>query len=204
MKIKLFIVACLFASAAYSQVEIRPFIGMNFSNVTDSPDGTSTQAKVGGQIGASALIGNRFHLNPGISWFSRTTEYSSTGDANIDQSVQGVLIPLLVGYRFVDPTTEPFLNVRVYAGPSMMFLTTTEYDNGELDDRVDWNSTMWGGQLGVGVDLSIFFVDLTYEVGLTNTHDGISEDPDGLFDGFTEIKQNTFIVNAGVRLSFSR
>jgi len=187
----------------YSQVEIRPFLGFNFSNVTDSPDGTSTQAKIGSQIGSHVMIGNRFHLNPGIAWFSRSTEYSSSNDVNVDQTVQGVIIPLLIGYRFVDPTSEPFVNFRLFAGPSMMFLTKTEYSNGELNESVDWNNNQWGAQLGAGLDISIFFIDFTYEFGLTNTHDGISES-EGLFDNFSEIKQNTFIVNAGVRLSFSR
>jgi hypothetical protein len=192
-----------FFFVAHSQVEIRPFLGMNFSNVSDSPDGTSTQAKIGSQIGASLMIGNRFHLNPGIAYFSRSTEYSSSGNVNVDQTVEGVTIPLLVGYRFVDPTTEPFLNFRIQAGPSLMFLTKTEYSDGEINDAVDWNDSQWGAQVGAGLDVSIFFLDVTYEFGLTNTNDGLKE-KDGIFDNFTEFKQNTFIVSAGVRLSFSR
>jgi hypothetical protein len=187
----------------FSQVEIRPMVGFNFSNVTKSPDGTSTQAKLGAQFGSHVMIGNRFHLNPGIAWFSRATEYSSSSDVDVDQTVQGVIIPLLVGYRFIDPTTEPFLNFRLFAGPSMMFFTKTEYNDGVLDEAVDWKQNQWGAQIGLGLDIAIFFVDAVYEFGLTNTHDGISE-IEGVFDNFSEIKQNTFIVNAGVRLSFSR
>jgi len=189
--------------ACQAQVEIRPYLGANFSNVSKTPDGTSTKAKLGGQIGASMMIGNRFHLNPGIAYFSRSTEFSSSGDLNTDQTVEGVIIPILVGYRFVDPTTEPFLNFRLFAGPSLMFLTTRKYDNGEFNDVVDWNDSQWGAQVGAGLDVSIFFVDFTYEFGLTNTNDGIKEDQ-GFVGSFGDIKQNTFMVNAGVRLSFSR
>ena len=84
-----------------------------------------------------------------------------------------------------------------------MFLTKTEYDNGQLDEEVDWNDSQWGAQLGIGFDISIFFIDATYEFGLTNTHDGIKGN-DSVFENFTEVKQNTFLINAGVRLSFSR
>ena len=176
---------------------------MNFSNVSDSPNGTDTQAKIGGQIGANVMIGNRFHLNPGIAYFTRSTEFSSSGDVNLDQTVEGVTIPILIGYRFVDPTTEPFLNFRLSAGPSLMFLTTTKYDNGEATEAVNWNDSQWGAQIGAGLDISIFFIDAGYEFGLTNTHDGLKEDS-GFFEDFGKIKQNTFIINAGVRLSFSR
>lgn len=190
--------------ACQAQVEIRPYLGANFSNVSETSEGTSTNAKLGGQIGASVMIGNRFHLNPGIAYFSRSTEFSTTDNFQTDQTVEGVIIPILVGYRFVDPTTEPFLNFRLFAGPSLMFLTTTEYDNGEFNDVVDWNDSQWGAQVGAGFDVSIFFLDVTYEFGLTNTNDGIDGEDGGLISNFGEVKQNTFMVNAGVRLSFSR
>ncbi|HKK39534.1 MAG TPA: porin family protein, partial [Cryomorphaceae bacterium] len=144
-----------------AQLEIRPFIGANLSNVSEAPDGTSTKAKLGGQIGASLMIGNRFHVNPGIAYFRRSTEFSTTENINTDQTMEGVIIPLLVGYRFIDATEEPFFNFRVYAGPSLMFLTTTEYDDDILNEEVDWNSSSWGAQVGAGIDLSIFFLDVT-------------------------------------------
>ncbi len=189
--------------ACQAQVEIRPYLGANFSNVSKTPDGTSTKAKLGGQVGASLMIGNRFHLNPGIAYFSRSTEYSTTDNFQTDQTVEGVVIPILVGYRFVDPTTEPLLNFRLQAGPSLMFLTTTKYDNGDINDAVNWNDSQWGAQIGAGLDVSIFFLDVIYEFGLTNTNDGLKENS-GVFENFTDFKQNTFIINAGVRLSFSR
>jgi hypothetical protein len=198
MRHLLIIALILSSSTLFAQVEIRPFLGMNFSDVSKTPDQTSSQAKIGYQVGASVMIGNRFHLNPGISYFSRSTEFSQTGDVNFDQTLEGVLIPILVGYRFVDPTTEPFFNFRLYGGPSMVFLTTTKFTDEGPKEGVDWNDTQWGAQLGAGVDVSIFFVDLTYEFGLTDNLDG-SNAP-----GFTDIRQNTFIINAGVRLSFSR
>ncbi len=186
-------------SIATAQFEIRPFIGANFSNITESPDGLDTKAKVGGQLGASLLIGNKFHLMPGIAMFSRSTEYSDVNDITIDQKASGIIIPILVGYRFIDPSNEPFLNVRLWTGPSLMFLTKTEFDDELVDESVDWNSSQWGYQLGAGVDISIFFVDLGYEIGLSNT--GESKDP---ISSLTDIKSNTFYLNLGVRLVFAK
>jgi len=204
MKTLLFLAFFAAIITCQAQVEIRPYLGANFSNVSKSPDGTTTEGKLGGQIGASLMIGNRFHLNPGIAYFRRSTEFISANDLSTDQTVDGVIIPILVGYRFVDPTTEPFLNFRVFAGPSLMFLTTTEYDDDILNESVNWNDNQWGAQVGAGIDVSIFFLDVTYEFGLTNTNDGINGEDGGLITNFGEIKQNTFMVNAGVRLSFSR
>ena len=80
-----------------------------------------------------------------------------------------------------------------------MFLSKTEYDDGEFNENIDWNDSQWGAQVGAGVDVSIFFVDVGYEFGLTNSHDGLQGE-DSIFDNFDEVKQNTFYVNAGLRL----
>lgn len=186
---------------ASAQLEIRPFLGMNFSDVTESPDGQSTQAKLGGQIGASVLIGNRFYLNPGIAYFSRSTEFSSRDNLipDTDYDVSGVIIPLLVGYRFVDASTEPFLNFRVQAGPSLLFFTQQRFSEGSINEEVNWNENQWGGQVGAGLDVSIFFIDAMYEFGLSNNQKDGTLGIDG--DNF---KMDTFYINAGVRLSFSK
>jgi len=188
---------------AMAQVEIRPYLGMNFSNVSKTPDGASTQAKIGGQIGASLMIGNRFHLNPGIAYFTRTTEYvySDNPELDTDLVINGVSIPILVGYRFIDPTTEPVFNFRLYAGPSLMFLTKQEFSGDVENESVNWKDNQWGGQLGAGLDIFIFFLDVSYEFGLTDTFDG---GENNTISEFTKVKNNTFYVNAGVRLSFSR
>ncbi len=192
-----FLMAAAFTVSA--QLEIRPFLGANFSNVTKSADGTSTQAKLGGQLGASLLIGNKLHVMPGIALFSRSTEYSVAGDVNTDQTVNGVMIPILIGYRIFDATEKPFFNFRLWTGPSLMFLTTTKLDDSDFNEAIDWKSNQWGYQIGAGLDIAIFFVDFGYEVGLSNTGEAKS----GL-SGVTDIKSNTFLINAGVRLSLAR
>lgn len=195
------ICAAVLPIMASAQLEIRPYLGLNFSDVQKSPDGLSTQAKLGGQIGASALIGNRFYLNPGIAYFSRSTEFSSRDNIlpDTDYDVSGVIIPLLVGYRFVDASTEPFLNLRVQAGPSMLFFTQQRFSEGSVNEEVNWSENQWGGQVGAGIDISIFFVDVTYEFGLSDTQKNGTLGVNG--DNF---KMDTFYVNAGVRLSFSK
>lgn len=158
----------------------------------------STQARLGVQVGGSAIVGNRLHFMPGIAWFSRSTQYSVAGATKFDQTINGVIIPMLFGYRFVDGSTQPFVNVRAFAGPALMFLTKTEFSGGQSNEAVDWSDSKWGAQVGLGLDIAIFFVDFGYEAGLTNTASGNNT------DGFTDFRNNTFFVNAGLRLTFAR
>ncbi len=162
-----------------------------------------TKAKLGYQFGAGLMIGNRLYINPFIAYFSRKTEYSTTSqdvlDLTFDQTISGVFIPVLVGYRFLDPTDDPMVNFRIFAGPSFMYLSTTKYDSGEANESIDWNKSQWGAEVGAGLDISMFFVDLGYEFGLTNSNDGLTGE-NNVFTSFTEVKQNTFYVNVGIRL----
>lgn len=199
-KIIIILIPVLFALTANAQVEVRPFVGANFSDVSQTPDNTTTQAKLGGQIGVGLIFGNKLYFSPQIAYFSRSTEFSFAGDdgnadINADQNVEGVLIPLLLGVRIIDPTDDPFFNLRVFGGPSMQFLTKKEFTNNMIDESVDWNTTQWAAQVGAGIDVSIFFVDASYEFGLTKTNEPV----DG--SNFDDIKNNTFYVNAGIRLT---
>lgn len=129
----------LFGLSANAQFEIRPFLGMNFSNVSETPDGTETQAKIGTQFGANVKFGGRLFLYPGIAYFQRSTEYSSTASGgneySTEQKTGGVIIPILAGFSFADPSEDPFINVRLLAGPSVAFLTKSEFSDNVFNDR---------------------------------------------------------------------
>lgn len=104
---------------ALAQFEIRPLAGVNFANLSTSPDGTSTSGQVGYQFGVHALIGKRFHLYRGIAYHEQTTEITvetgqSTDDITVDQTIAGVDIPLLVGFKFINLENEDIFNVRAF------------------------------------------------------------------------------------------
>lgn len=199
-KLILFAALLLFGLSAYSQVEIRPFVGANFSNVSKTHNNVETKANIGSQVGASVMFGHQLYFNPSISYFWRSTEYSFTGSQSIktDQKVSGVSIPLLVGFKFIDAANDPFINARIFGGPSMMFMSTQKYTNKVVNESVDWNKTQWAAQLGAGLDISIFFVDVAYEFGLSKMNDPMNG------SNIKDIKNNTFFVNAGLRLKFAR
>ena len=201
MKKSLLIIALIsFTLSGYSQFEIRPFIGANFSNVSKTYDGLSTKAKVGSQLGVGLMFGNQFYFNPQISYFWRSTQYSFTGNnapLKTDQKLSGVSIPLLVGFKLIDADNDPFVNFRVFGGPSMLFLTKTSFSNSAYNENVNWNKTQWGAQLGAGLDINIFFLDVAYEFGFTEANKPI----DG--SNIKDVKNNTFFINAGVRLNFA-
>ena len=56
--------------------------------------------------------------------------------------------------------------LRLYAGPTVTIVTSVaDNDFGIVKD--DYESTIWGGVLGAGVDVSTLTIDVNYEVGLS-------------------------------------
>lgn len=186
---------------ANAQYEIRPTIGFNLSDVNTSPDGTSTSAKAGWQIGGQLVIGHRFHLYPGIFYRQTVTEYSISGENGTEaietkEKIAAVQIPILVGFRLLDPDNDPFANVRLFAGPTLQFNTKNEFTNEDVDNQINWKKSTWGARLGGGLDIAFLFVDAGYEFGLSNTF----ETDETLGESFKDTKHNTFFLNAGVRI----
>lgn len=194
------LVALLFAFTANAQLEIKPTAGINLSNVSTTPNGTKTTAKIGYQFGGSVMFGNRLYLSPGIFYFQQVTQYvidnpdGSTTAITSDEKTAGVKIPVLLGFRFIDPETDPLLNFRVFAGPSVNFNTTNKFPDGFGSDEIKWKKNTWGAQIGAGVDLAFLFLEAGYEFGLSSSYEG-----DSASENFKDIKHNSFVLNVGAR-----
>jgi len=189
-----------FGAEAIAQLEIRPLAGFNIANVSSEPDGTSASGQFGYQFGGHVLIGKRFHFYPGIAYHEQTVEFTveqgqSAEDITIDQTIAGVDIPILVGFKFINPDDEDIFNIRAFAGPVMTFHTKTEYSEGFGDNEVDWNDFAFAGRVGLGLDIAFLFIDFSYEFGLSDVHD-VSD----AADNFTDMKHNTFITSAGIKI----
>lgn len=191
----------MIALVGHAQLELRPTVGMNFTNVTESPDGTSVDARVGWQGGLSAMIGNQLYFEPGIHYFSKRTSYSTdlpidnNVSVDFDQTLNGVNIPLMVGYRFFDVSEDPLINPQIFAGPSAQFLTKTEWSEGEFDEQINWKKYTWAAVVGAGLDISIAFIEVGYSFGLSKV-----AEPYDQVEEFNDFRENTFYVNAGIRL----
>lgn len=176
---------------AEAQVELKPAIGFNITNVTKDPVSGQSNGQAGFQVGASVLIGTKFYVDPGVFYVKKSTEFVSEGtdfeDFKLDMA--GIRIPVAIGYNLLG-NEDSFANLRVFGGGSGFFVTSV--DGGDAD-KDDVNTTSWGVFAGAGLDVWILFLDVKYEWSLTN----ISSVTD--FD----IGQNrSFFTNLGVRIRF--
>jgi hypothetical protein len=118
------------------------------------------------------------------------------GGLKQDIKLNTIDIPILVGTKVLNLKVA---NVRVMGGPVASFVTKKDIDNVQnLDDQLqgrDIKDSNWSGQVGVGVDVLNFTLDIRYEFGLSD----VLEDNNTTYD-FSDVKNNSYLVTLGWKI----
>lgn len=178
MKSYLLIVAlCLSATFTFAQKNsIGPFAGINSSWVSDlAGDGDEMRNKIGLNAGLKYTYSNfvRFGLGADL-YLSQEGAILKNAGEDTKTNLTYIRLPLKVYYFFND-LENPF-RPKIYAGPSLGFLTNATVKVGDRD-AVDIDETLLenfdlGLQVGTGFNYkfaprSWFTFDLNYNHGLT-------------------------------------
>jgi len=173
-KFILVIVALTFSVAAYSQgFEIGIKGGLNIAAagaVKDLVPGVGISSKNtynGGVYGRLKIKLIGIFVQPELVYNTRGYNFDITANGktyNIKQQAYYIDVPVLVGLKM-------FKFLRVYAGPNFQYLLKNEITG--IDDIVDFKKTDMkkantGVQIGLGLDLSKFRVDLKYDFNPTD------------------------------------
>jgi outer membrane protein with beta-barrel domain len=161
---------------------INPQAGVVGQDMTgDVPDLDDT-AKLGYGIGGNLRFGGRGYLSPGIFWEHTSLEATVVDDATLESvtdnlEVKQLRIPLHVGYNLSsgDAMSMSSLGFRVFGGPSATMVMNVD-DNAFGVTKDDYKGTIWGAQVGAGVDLSSVTIDASYEWGLSNVFKDDADD----------------------------
>ena len=186
-----------------SAQEIRLYGGYNGSNVAKA--GTENwRGRSGYQFGADVMLGSRFFVKPGIEFLVRNLHYTYAGagpdgstilpDQEFEYTSRSLRIPVMVGFKLIDPENEPAVNIYVMGGPSAMMKLNADLNNDAL--KVETNSTQWYLGFGGGLEVSFLFAEVGYDVAMTNVFKGS--------DFNTNPKVNFLHINAGVRLRLAK
>ncbi|MEO0572437.1 MAG: outer membrane beta-barrel protein [Bacteroidota bacterium] len=155
--------------------------GDYFNSVEDAFENPDRNA--GFHIGVYGKLGNRIYLRPELVYTNTTSGYEQG-----DLKIQKLDIPVLVGTKIIGP-------LHGFIGPSFQYILNSKFDDVTIDD-IDNDLTV-GFNLGAGVNLGRFGVDLRYERGFTeneisfinsnivNVNDRVDTRPDQLILSFS-------------------
>lgn len=175
-KLILVFIAAIFCSTAYSQFSFGPKVGYNTSELSIDKSEISTDLKNSMQFGIFLRLGNSFYIQPEVNYLIQGGIFKqpslSGGISPFEQEVElkTIQIPVMIGGKLIDLKA---VNLRVFGGPVASIVMETNIEN-KLDNYIgpitsaDISEMIWSIQLGAGIDVLMFTLDVRYNVGLNN------------------------------------
>ncbi len=180
------------AMVSQAQFELKFQAGLNTSHLTSEHVKWGHEGRIGYQFGVSAIIGEKFYVEPGVSWVTSTKdlyEKSDTTSLNFTTHINMIRIPVLLGYHVLG-SEETLADLRIFAGPAGSFITGVKSDSDDLS-KDDFKKFIFDIDAGAAVDVWIFFLEWHYVFGLTP-----------VFNEDSDAKLQAFYGNLGVRIKF--
>jgi hypothetical protein len=188
--IAVLVLALLVAGQAIAQAELKPGIGITFSDVSKNPANGQVTSRAGWQLGGSILIGQNFYGEGGLFYATKSMAFTSTSTKQeFTNDINGVRIPVVLGFHLIGNEKGLFA-LRVFGGGSAFIITSVNAPGASKDD---FTSPTWGLFAGAGLDIFMFFIDLQYEWSLSDVSKLSTVDIG---------QSRSFIANAGIRLAF--
>jgi hypothetical protein len=188
-------VAIVTIAEAQGKFCLGPKIGYNSNKITDNFDSIRSDIKNSFQVGAFVRIGSRFYLQPEANYqVSESTLSKNVGYATLSQdiTIKTLKVPILLGVKLIN---QGKFNIRIMAGPAVSFaidkqLSADQSSFVPIQSENDFKNKTWSVQMGAGVDVFSFTLDVRYEVGVDNLYQGNYD---------MSIKNNIFNVSLGMK-----
>lgn len=196
-KITLLFIMALASSFVFGQFSIGPKIGFNTSKLTTEYDSISTDIKNNFHFGAFVRIGTKYYLQPEVNWLTIggvLKDKASINPIKAEIEMKSIEIPVIVGVRLLNFGVG---NVRILLGPSATIVMdkTVETTDISLKEAIeaDLEDLLWGFNVGAGVDVLMFTLDVRYQMGINEVLTKVQE-----FD--INSKNNMFAISLGWKI----
>jgi len=169
--------------AKTSAFTLGPRIGLNYSTLVTKNPAIKDDYILGYQAGAfiRANLSRKVYLQPEIYFNSKgssLTFQDTQGNNGVKGTVRfsSVDVPVLLGRYLVN---APQFKVRLLAGPMVSFnlKTNTEGLTEYNPSAYQFKDRVWGGQVGLGVDVGNIAVDARYETGFEKINPALGQRP---------------------------
>ncbi len=155
-----------------AQVSINPKMGVNLSALDTKLQDIDAEARAGWNAGFDLRLGKGVvFLNPGLHYYSVTArlfkEIESPDDVNLSEetTIQSLRAPVNIGFKLTGKGGLIGLQARGGIVPAYV-IGVKERPSFDLNIE-DLNRMTWGANVGLGLNVLFFTVDLNYEIGLS-------------------------------------
>ncbi len=162
----------LCAQTLFAQLHVLPRVGVNTSALDTERNGQVTDLRVGWNAGLDLRLGpNKLFLQPGAHYYNFTARLVQKDIADQvtfrdETTIQAVQVPLNAGLRLIG--AGKLLGLYLKGGVTPMFITGVDEKPGFAFNKDKLNDMTWNANVGAGLDLLIFNVELNYAWGLSD------------------------------------
>ncbi len=178
-KFSLLLAAVLLSGIMYGQFHIGPQIGYTASKLSYKGSDITNGLKHNMVIGAFMRIGKKVYIQPEVNYMTQGSVFkfpslNNTSVVEQDVTLKSIQVPLSLGWRFLNLKV---VKLRIFGGATANFMVNKTIDtkNGDPKDYLmpdDFNDVQWQYQLGVGVDILMFALDVKYYGGINDLFNG--------------------------------
>ena len=201
-KTVLIISALLIVSVIQAQFHFGPQIGYTASKLTTNTSDITSTLKNNFLFGAFVRIGEKFYIQPEVNWLTQggiwEDDEIDMENKKIEMTYKTIQIPVSVGWRIID---LKLVNIRLFGGMAANIATNKEMEINGITEPIEdanWNDLIWQYQVGAGVDVLMFALDVKYVGGINDWNIN-----DIVIDGetiATTSKANMFMVTLGWKI----
>ena len=128
-----------------------------------------------------------FYIRPELVYTALKSELTSSGETIADYDFQKIDIPVLFGKKFLKVA-------HIYAGPSFQYIIDGDIDLKQLgSSKIETEDITVGLQLGAGIELGKFGIDIRWERGFSDTESNFitnnTDDTSETFEFDTRVNQ---------------
>jgi hypothetical protein len=174
-KLFLLFVGLLSINIASAQFSIGPKIGYMSTKLSTDINEIESDLKDGLIFGAFVRLGDKFYIQPEINWYTSSTVFKrpqlqSLSPFEQEIKLDNIQIPLFVGVKLLD---LKLVNLRATGGVTANFVVNKSISTFDGDNYInpikesDINDIHWGLQVGAGVDVLMFTLDVQYIAGMS-------------------------------------
>lgn len=200
-KTSILFILLLAAGFAFGQFSIGPKVGFNTNKLTTDLDQISSDITNSFNFGVFVRIGTKIYVQPEVNWLTRGGVFKQPAaddrsPINQEVDLKTIEIPLIVGWRIINLGVG---NIRILVGPSASIVTdktvSTSSEEGFINPikESDIEDMVWGFNMGAGVDILMFTLDVRYQMGLNEVIQKVED-----FDFYS--KSNVFSISLGWKI----
>ncbi len=178
-KISLLLMAILMSGLMYGQFHIGPQIGYTASKLSYKGSDISNGLKHNMLVGVFMRIGKKIYIQPEVNYMTQGSVFKfplTGGSASfVEQNVslKSIQVPLSLGWRILNAKV---VKLRIFGGATANFIINKDIQHvlhpGEYLTKDDFKDLQWQYQLGVGVDVLMFAIDVKYYGGINDLFNG--------------------------------